>query len=75
MRRWTVFLAVRRGLVLKELSNTIDSNLPQGMLERNDWNNGRSALKPHISINICANKLSNCEPTGFTAYYSSSFFS
>lgn len=45
------------------------------MLEGSDWDNGRSALKPHIGINICANKLSNCEPTGFTAYYSSSFFS
>lgn len=24
------------------------------MLERNDWRNGRSALKLHIGINICA---------------------
>lgn len=49
-----MFLAVRRGLVLRELSNTIDRNLPQGMLERNDWHNGRRALKLHIGINICA---------------------
>ena len=45
------------------------------MWARNDWSNGRSALKPHIGTNICVNKLSNCEPAGFTAYYSSSLFS
>lgn len=53
--------------MVRELGNTTDKTPPQGMLE---WNNGgmEEVFSSHTSVlTYVQNKLSNCEPTGFTA--------